>query len=68
MATTDTSDIVNGWFTDRLAGGPLARDTLAYNQVVNALPDLIERLGASAAQISSTSEKTSCSVGETPSG
>ncbi len=38
------ADIVNSWFTENCAGGPLARDTEAYNQVVAALPDLIARL------------------------
>lgn len=38
------ADTVNTWFTERLANGPLARDTEAYNQAVSALPDLIERL------------------------
>lgn len=37
-------DIVKTWFTENCAGGPLARDTEAYNQVVGALPDLISRL------------------------
>ena len=38
------TDIVNAWFRDTCAGGPLARDTEAYNQVITALPDLIARL------------------------
>lgn len=38
------ADIVKSWFTENCAGGPLARDTEAYNQVVGALPDLIARL------------------------
>lgn len=42
------ADIVNTWFTENCAGGPLARDTEAYNQVVGALPDLIARLSPSA--------------------
>lgn len=41
------ADIVNQWFQDRLRGGPLARDTEAYNQASNAIADLIERLDAS---------------------
>ena len=42
------ADIVNTWFTENCAGGPLARDTEAYNQVVTALPDLTARLTAAA--------------------
>ena len=42
------TDIVNTWFAENCAGGPLARDTEAYNQVVGALPDLIARLTAAA--------------------
>lgn len=38
------SVIVNNWFRDRIANGAVARDTEAYNQVAEALPDLIERL------------------------
>lgn len=38
------ADIVNTWFIENCAGGPLARNTEAYNQVVTALPDLIARL------------------------
>lgn len=38
--------IVDTWFRERLAGGPVARDTPAYNQVRDALPDLIARLDA----------------------
>lgn len=37
-------DTINDWFRTRLASGPLARDTEAYNQVMGALPDLIARL------------------------
>jgi hypothetical protein len=37
-------EIVNAWFGERLANGPLARDTEAYNQVYAALPDLVSRL------------------------
>lgn len=40
------ADTVNTWFTESCGGGPLARDTEAYNQVVKALPDLIARLDA----------------------
>ena len=39
-----TAEIVRAWFAERLASGPLARDTDAYNQVFNALPDLIAAL------------------------
>ena len=39
-----TADIVNSWFSDRLANGALARNTEAYNQAHAALPDLIARL------------------------
>jgi hypothetical protein len=42
------TDIVNTWFTESCGGGPLARDTEAYNQVVAALPDLVARLAAAA--------------------
>jgi hypothetical protein len=37
-------DTVNEWFRQRLATGALGRDTEAYNQVVAALPELIEQL------------------------
>jgi hypothetical protein len=37
-------DTVNEWFRTRLASGPVARDTEAYNQVVGALPALIAQL------------------------
>jgi hypothetical protein len=43
-----TADIINSWFRDRCAGGPLGRDTEAYNQVAEALPDLIARVEAAA--------------------
>lgn len=39
-----TADAVNEWFRERLACGPIARDTDAYNQAFAALPDLIARL------------------------
>lgn len=39
-----TADTVNSWFRDRLSSGPIARDTEAYNQLVEALPDLVTRL------------------------
>jgi hypothetical protein len=41
-----SKDIVDAWFRERLGGGPVARDTPAYNQVRDALPDLIARLDA----------------------
>lgn len=44
-----TADIVNTWFRERLANGPIARDTPAYNQLFEALPDLVSRLDAAAA-------------------
>lgn len=43
------SDIVNSWFREKLAGGPLAQSTEAYNQAHEALPSLIERLEAATA-------------------
>lgn len=43
-----TADIVNSWFSEKLAGGPLAQSTAAYNQAREALPVLIERLEAAA--------------------
>lgn len=43
------SDIVNSWFREKLAGGPVAQSTEAYNQAQAALPVLIERLEAAAA-------------------
>lgn len=43
------ADIVNSWFREHLAGGPLGQSTEAYNQVHMALPVLIATLdGASA--------------------
>lgn len=39
-----TADTVNEWFRERLCGGELARHTPAYNQVAEALQDLIARL------------------------
>lgn len=39
-----TADTINTWFQERLACGPIARDTEAYNQASAALPDLISRL------------------------
>lgn len=51
------TDIVNTWFTESCGGGPLARDTEAYNQVVTALPDLIARLTAAAAASPAAGEK-----------
>lgn len=44
------ADIVNSWFSERLAAGAVARDTDAYNQVTAALPDLIARLTPPSAQ------------------
>jgi len=38
------ADTVNNWFRERLSGGPIAQHTPAYNQLVEALPDLITRL------------------------
>lgn len=38
--------VVQGWFTDKIAGGAIARDTEAYNQAMQARPDLIARLVA----------------------
>lgn len=47
MSTADSAaNVVNTWFSERLASGALARDTPAYNQVVSALPDLISRLAS----------------------
>lgn len=43
-----TADIVNSWFSEKLAGGPLAQSTAAYNQAREALPVLIERLETAA--------------------
>jgi len=43
------AEIVNAWFQERLRGGPLGRDTEAFNQVNAALPDLIARLTPPAA-------------------
>lgn len=40
------ADIVNDWFRQSLAGGPLAQHTPGYNQVIAALPALIARLDA----------------------
>jgi hypothetical protein len=34
MSTADRANVVNTWFSERLASGVLARDTPAYNQVV----------------------------------
>lgn len=48
------ADTVSTWFRERLAGGALARDTAAYNQVLQALPDLTARLGPPAAPPAST--------------
>lgn len=47
----DTTTIVNEWFREKLACGPLARDTEALNQVHSALPALIARLAPAAADI-----------------
>jgi hypothetical protein len=52
------TDIVNTWFTENCGGGPLARDTEAYNQVVTALPDLIARLAAASAPAPAEKTKT----------
>ena len=49
MATLSTADIVNTWFVQNLASGPLGRSTDAYNQVHGALPALIAALDAAAA-------------------
>jgi hypothetical protein len=46
-----TADTVRAWFSERLANGPLARDTAAYNQVFAAIPDLIARLDPAPAPI-----------------
>ena len=43
------ADTVNEWFRQRLAGGPLAQHTPAYNQVAAALPALIAELGGETA-------------------
>lgn len=40
------ADIVNGWYRERLSSGPIAQHTPAYNQLVDALSDLIARLDA----------------------
>jgi hypothetical protein len=38
------ANIVHTWFRENLAGGALAQNTEAYNQVHNALPKLTEAL------------------------
>lgn len=48
------TDIVNTWFRDTCAGGPLARNTEAYNQVIQALPELIARLSSPPAETVAT--------------
>ena len=40
------ADIVNAWFRERLVGGELGRYTPGFNQVQEALGDLVERLDA----------------------
>lgn len=57
------ADTVNGWFAERLQGGPLARDTEAYNQVVSALPDLIARLTPAPSAPSPTSDASTADSG-----
>lgn len=42
------AEIVNTWFHERLGVWPLAGHTEAYNQVAEALPDLIARLDPTA--------------------
>ena len=46
---TNIADIVDTWFAQRLACGPVAHNTEAYNQVTAALPDLIAALSPAAA-------------------
>ena len=43
------AEIVNTWSRERLGCWPLAGHTEAYNQVAEALPELISRLEAAAA-------------------
>jgi hypothetical protein len=40
------AEIVNAWFHEKIANGPIARDTPAYNQAFAAKADLIARLDA----------------------
>jgi hypothetical protein len=49
------ADTVNTWFRERLATGAIARNTEAYNQAHDAIPDLIARLDPpSSAEASAT--------------
>lgn len=40
----DIADTVSEWFREKCARGPLGRDTDAYNQVAESIPDLTARL------------------------
>jgi len=54
---TANADTVNEWVRTKLAGGALARNTEAYNQVMGALPALIASLDAFAAAAKPKSSK-----------
>jgi hypothetical protein len=43
------AEIVDAWFRERIAKGPIARDGPAYNQAFAAKADLIARLDATVA-------------------
>ncbi|HEY2178100.1 MAG TPA: hypothetical protein VGH15_05910 [Caulobacteraceae bacterium] len=47
-ANPSAADTVTAWFQERIATGEIARNTPAYNQVFEALPDLIDRLSPTA--------------------
>lgn len=46
MTKEQTIAAIDAWFNQRIATGPVARDTEAYNQVVLALPALKDALTA----------------------
>lgn len=46
MTKDKVTEAVNAWFRLKFRGGPLARDTDAYNAVFSALPDLVSDICA----------------------
>jgi hypothetical protein len=61
------ADIVNSWFAARISSGAVGRNTEAYNQVVEALPDLIASLDGAAAPVTPASAATSATTAQTDS-
>ena len=69
MPEPTTADIVNIWFSERLATGAIARNTEAYNQAAAAVTELIARLSpapAPAADAAPATPKAAPAKADTP--